>query len=274
MNQLGNHLWLNRQDNFRNRLTGFMGKKSGVFFSVTGIFVACLAASAQSPAPSPPPTTSVQIVNATSVPNIVLKINDKTVYPNFPTANYTGDAPIKTLTAVYVAENKMGGEAAKSQSISYEPNTNQSLVIIGDFGTKAPPGTLLQPDSSPLDPGKPFPPSVLFQVFSHAVERGDQPVRLRIINGMPGKRLKFTASQKSLEILPGFNEVITGQSPIASYSAEIDGETLPVQLHQVSLIRNGLVVFYLKDGKPAFTRAFENTKSSREKLEKAQSENQ
>jgi hypothetical protein len=236
---------------------------------VAGVGITALAALAlfgRAYSESVSETTSVQIVNATSVAVISLKINDNLAYEAFPQGKKSADAPVRVLEAVYEAEDKRTGSRAKSERIAYEAGAYQSLVILGDFSTPAP---------APEQPGTPSEenksaPNVLFKVFSHAATR--PPVRLRIINGIPGKTLTFAGGKTEIVIKPGDHAVLEDQPPVAQYTASVDGASISVLMRQEGLIRNAIIVFYLKDGKPAFTRAFENNADSnraRAEMEKA-----
>lgn len=235
----------------------------------TGLaMIAVIALSLHAYAQPLPATASVQIVNATSVPVIALKVNDNLVYDGFPQGRRSADAPVRFPEAVYEAEDKQSGSRAKSDKITCEPGGFQSLVILGDFSTGTPAGMLRQPGKTATE--NEYPPSVLFQVYSHASTRA--PVRLRIINGMPGKSLAFAEGKKEIVVKPGHYAVLEGQPPIAQYTAKVDGEKIPLLMRQEGLVRNALLVFFLKDGKPAFMRAFENNADSnrmRAELEKA-----
>ncbi len=178
--------------------------------------------------PSSPPTTQVQIINATCVPSISLSVNGKNSYPDFPQGLYTGDAPVATMNARYRALDPKSGASVESPEFKYDANARQSLVILGDFSLSAPPGTLAQPGPKPPPPVKPFPPSVIFRLFSHSSEPGDTPVRLRVLNGMPGKTLKFSSREETREILPGFDHEFKKQPPLYEYTAEVDGKLIPV----------------------------------------------
>ena len=216
-----------------------------------------------------PAATSVQIVNATSVPAIALKINDKIAYENFPQGFKSADAPASLLKAVYEAEDRQTASRATSAKITYEPGANQSLVILGDFSTDTPPGALRHPGRARTGEDKQYPPNVLFQVFSHAAT--EEPVRLRIINGMPGKSLAFAAGRREFVVKPGEFAVLSKQPAIARYMAKVDGENISLLMRQEGLIRNAMIIFFLDSGRPAFMRAFENTADSnrrREELEK------
>jgi hypothetical protein len=203
---------------------------------------------------------SVQIVNATSVPAIALKINDRLTYETFPQGIRSADAPTTALKATYEAEDKQTGHRAKSAEITYKPGTNQSLVILGDFSTDTPPGTLRRPRQALALNSEQYPPSILFHVFSHAAR--EAPVRLRIINGMPGKSLTFVAGSRKMLIEPGSFAVLDGQPAVAEYHAETDGEEISVLMRQEGLVRNAMIIFFLKNGRPAFMRAFENNADS------------
>ncbi len=241
-----------------------------VFFRLA--VIAVLALDSQALAQTLPATTSVQIVNATSVPAIALKINDRIAYENFPQGLKTADSPASLLKAVYEAEDRQTGSRATSAKITYEPGTNQSLVILGDFSTDTPPGVLRHPGRALTAEDKQYPPNVLFQVFSHAAT--EAPVRLRIINGMPGKSLTFVAGRREIVVKPGEFAVLTGQPAIARYLAKVDGENISLLMRQEGLIRNAMIVFFLKSGRPAFMRAFENNADSNRKREELDKERQ
>lgn len=232
--------------------------------------IAVLALDSQAVAQILPATTSVQIVNATCVPAIALRINDRIAYENFPQGLKTADSPASLLKAVYEAEDRQTGSRATSAKITYEPGTNQSLVILGDFSTDTPPGVLRHPGRALTAEEKQYPPNVLFQVFSHAAT--EAPVRLRIINGMPGKSLTFVAGRREIVVKPGEFAVLTGQPATARYLAKVDGENISLFMRQEGLIRNAMIVFFLKSGRPAFVRAFENNADSNRKREELDKE--
>jgi hypothetical protein len=241
-----------------------------IFFRLAVIVVVAL--DSQALAQTLPATTSVQIVNATSVPAIALRINDRVAYQNFPQGLKTADSPASLLKAVYEAEDRQTGSRATSAKIAYEPGTNQSLVILGDFSTDTPPGVLRHPGRALTGEDKQYPPNVLFQVFSHAA--AEAPVRLRIINGMPGKSLTFVAGRREIVVKPGEFAILAGQPATARYLAKVDGENISLLMRQEGLIRNAMIVFFLKNGHPAFMRAFENNADSIRKREELQKEGQ
>lgn len=231
-----------------------------IFASVGLATIGILGLNLHAQAQTLPATTRVQILNATCVPIIALKINDRVAYDAFPQGKKTADGPVPLLEAIYEAEDKQTGAQAKSEKITYEPNAYQSLVILGDFSTDTAPGELKQPGQALRAEERQYSPNVLFQVYSHAATKA--PVRLRVINGMPGKSLIFVAGSNEIIVKPGECAVLESQLATTQYMAKVDGESIPLLMRQEGLIRNAIVVFFLKSGKPAFMRAFENNAES------------
>lgn len=243
------------------------GRAICFFLGLAGVFLHTLSARAQGP---PPATASVQIVNATSVPAIALRINDGLAYQSFPQGLKSADAPTATLKAIYEAEDRRTGQRVKSREMIYQPGTHQSLVILGDFATDSPRGSLRRPGRALEGDGEQYPPNILFNVFSH--ETKESPVRLRVINGMPGRNLIFVAGEQEISIEPGTFAVLNGQPSVAQYRAKTDGEEIVVLMRQEGVIRNAMVVFFLKEGRPAFMRAFENNAESKRRAKELETE--
>jgi hypothetical protein len=237
-----------------------------LFLITFGELSAQLAAQAE----EAPAMASVQIINATSVPVLSLRINETLAYDTFSQGKRSGDAAVPLLEATYEAEDRQSGTKAKSERITYAPGAYQSLVIVGDFSRASAPGVLRQPDSVLTGEEAGYPPNVLFQVYPHTSSKA--PVRLRIINGMPGKHLTFVNGKNEVAIKPGECAVLASQPATAQYTALVDGERIPLLMRQEGLIRNAIIVFFLKEGEPTFMRAFENnaeSKAMRAELEKA-----
>ena len=203
----------------------------------------------------------MQIVNATSVPVITLKLNDAILYDAFPQGTRSGDAPIRVVESVYEAEDNRTGLRATSDNIKFEPGAYQTLVIFGDFSAD-PPRPSGQRDKAAFG-DHPTAPRVFFQVFSHSGSA--QPVRLRIVNGLPDRDLTFVNGNEETMIKPGAHAVLTDQPAVAQYAAKVDGESIPFLMRQEGLTRNAMVIFFMKNGKPTLMRAFENTAESHRK---------
>jgi len=218
---------------------------------------------AQSPSPTPPPTTSIQVVNATSVPSISLEVNGRLIFPDFPQGKVSGSPFVQGLNYQYKATNKSDGISVNSKPITFKDLENQTLLLIGDFSDEAEEGALPQPQ--PLQPieqenTKSNPPSLLFRTYFHQSALEKPPLQLRIINGMPRKilKLRLPNSLNTLDFLPGEEREIVGQPPVHSYSFEVDGKLIPVLMNQDSNPVNANIVFYLKNNEPAFKRFFES----------------
>ena len=206
--------------------------------------------------------TSVQVVNATSVPEIALRVNGRLDYPKFPQGRMTADAAAEVQRLVYEVEDPRSGKRVKSPELRCKAGEYQSMVILGDFSTGTPPGGLPQPAQLPAD--RKFPPNIVFRLFPHSEESADSGLRLRIINGMPGRKLVFSAGKHRNVLLPGEDLVIPQQPSTREYVATVDDRMLRILMRQENNLRNAMVIFYLReDGSPGFTRAFENTARSR-----------
>lgn len=221
--------------------------------------------SAQQPSPSPPPTTSIQVVNATSVPSISLEVNGQLIFPDFSQGKVSGNPFVEGLNYRYKATNKADGVSVNSQPITFKNLENQTLLLIGDFSDEAEEGSLPQPKPAlPIEGNstKSNPPSLIFRTYFHQAALEKPPLQIRIINGMPRKILKMQLpnSQNTLDLLPGEEKELVGQPPVHKYFFEVDGKMIPVLMNQDGNPVNANIVFYLKDNEPAFKRFGESTR--------------
>lgn len=209
------------------------------------------------------PKTSVQIVNATSVPEISLMVDEQMYYPKFPQGLYTGDAPTPKLKPKYTATDLFSKTKVEHQ-ITYESDTQQSLIITGDFQLVAEEEELSEdtPDKKSDEPE--LKPRVHFQVFSHDLENGEQPLRYRFHNGLVDQRIIINDGETAQWVEPGKTLNFYGQPMIKTFTATINKEMQTVLIRQEGTPRNCTVIFYEKNGKPTFMRAFENTRKSLE----------
>jgi hypothetical protein len=210
-------------------------------------------------------SASVQIVNATSVAAITLRINNQIAYENFPQGLKSADSATNVLRATYEAEDKETGRRAKSAQISYEPDSHQSLVITGDFSSDTPPGLPGRAERTQPGENRQSPPNVLFQIFSHTAT--EAPVRLRIINGIPRRNLTFVSGDRETVVKPGGFAILEGQPATARYLAKTDHGEIDLLMRQEGLVRNAMLIFFLKNGRPAFVRAFEKNKDASRPLQ-------
>lgn len=201
----------------------------------------------------------VQIVNATSVPEISLTINDKLFYPQLKQGEWTGDCPWPDLSIRASASDLSTGAKSDSDPIRFQPSKHQTLVIMGDFSKGVPPGTLRQPSVAEVASDKEYPPNILFRVYSHEMGPGDRKLRFRFINGMPGTTVTLkSASVQPIKILPAGEFVLNEQPKPAFYEAEAMGKIIKIPLMHPENI-NQTVVFYLKAGEPVFCTFTEPT---------------
>ena len=83
---------------------------SCLFLITFGELPAQLAAQAE----EAPAMASVQIINATSVAVLSLRINETLAYDAFSQGQRSGDAALPLLEATYEAEDRLSGTKAKS----------------------------------------------------------------------------------------------------------------------------------------------------------------
>lgn len=194
---------------------------------------------------------SLKIVNTTSVPAISLSIDEANDYPDFPQGKATGLFPISPSSVKYTAVNLANGARAESSSVQYTTGT-QTLIIVGDFSTDCPPGELPS-GATTAPPEKPYPPNVLFKVFPNSEPPKGNTIRVQVYNAMPRTTLEFSGkSAQRQSIAPGQISVLIGQPRPAFYQAAANGETLNLTLMQTD-VENQIVVFFLRNGKPAYT---------------------
>lgn len=220
---------------------------------------------AQQPKLTPLPSTSIQIVNATSVPSISLEVNGRLDYPDFPQGEYTGNAFTQGLAYRYKGINKADGVSADPKVITFKNLDNQTLLLIGDFSVETEEGAMPQPNqlhNAYESPSASNPPNLIFRVYSHQEGLKKPPLQIRIINGMPRKilKLKLPNSATTLDFLPGEEKELVGQPPVQRYDFEVDGKHMPVIMLQDENPVNANIVFYLKNNEPAFKRFFESTR--------------
>ncbi|MDD5260474.1 MAG: hypothetical protein PHD76_01360 [Methylacidiphilales bacterium] len=206
---------------------------------------------------------SVQIVNATCVPEIAVWINNQPAYPRFPRGLCTSDAPVPYLKAEYkIRDLKSGREAV--QTLELENGSSQTLLLLGDFKVPRRNGDYLESlEEAKMENGKKR-PNVAFMVLPHALKKGEKLLRYRVVNGMPGQTLELLLDKgaQHIPVAPGGLYTLERQPPVATLDIEVGGSPLPVLINQERHFRNCTIVFYKTEQGPSFVRVFENTGKS------------
>jgi len=193
---------------------------------------------------------NLQIVNATSVEKISLDINNKPLYPQLRQGQWIGTSTWDTLSNLYEVRDLASGRKASSESTNFTKNSSQTLVIMGDFSTDCPPDKLPQPAQAGSDIA--YPPNVQFRFCTHKLHNGEKALRYQFVNAMPRNLLQIEGpGLASTSVRPGEDVIASGQSIIANYHATVAGESYELHLAQKHPGVNLLVVFYLKNNKPA-----------------------
>lgn len=198
--------------------------------------------------PEPAPATKVQIVNATSVPAISLKVNGQVFYPKFRQGMQSGEFLIHAHQLSYTVSD-LSTSRQVTQEIMYEKNTYQSLVITGDFR----PVLRIRNGRKPV-----LEPYVEFNLLSHQQPKNQQPLRYRFLNGLSSKNLTIEEAGQAWVIQPGQLVSFHGQPPVKLFTVQTAEASMETLIRQDSNPRNCTVVFYEKEGKVTFMRIFEN----------------
>jgi len=216
--------------------------------------------------PSPTPSVRVTIVNATCVPAISLTTsvtNQTFSYPVFRQGTWTSDEPFQATEFRYVTRNTNGATIAE-RTIRFKPVSSQTLLLTGDLTRSGPPEKLPPLGTSQPTSGQPWGPNFQFHLYPQEVGCKD-PCHYRIVNAMPSRILVLKSlpegnkPARQLGILtPGNSLLLVKQSPCVEWTAEIDGQSYPVSILQEGAAANCLIPFFLREGKPAFIRIFED----------------
>jgi hypothetical protein len=210
----------------------------------------------------PPPKTSVQIVNATSVPLISLEVNGRMDYPQFPQGQFSSNAPIDGLTYRYKIVNKLDGTFFYPEPITYVSRENQTLLLLGDFSLSDPEGKMPQLVQQTVveETNQKIPPNLVMRVYSHQKDLEKKPVCIRIINGMPRKMLRFRSPETNSDVLlnPGDEIQLEGQPLVQTYYFLVDATPIQVPMRQEENPLNANIVFYLENKTPKFMRFYQS----------------
>jgi hypothetical protein len=225
--------------------------------------------------PSPTPRVGITIVNATSVPAISLSAsapahsapsrntNQIVSYPLFRQGTWTSDEPFQTNEFRYIVRTT-NNLPITEKTIRFKPLSSQTLLLTGDLSQSGPAERLPQLGNIPPVDVQHSAPNFQFHIYPEEVGCTD-PCHYRIVNAMPSKLLLLKSlpdgkkpSQLLAILTPGNSILMVKQPPCVEWTAEIDGQSYPVTILQEGAAANCLIPFFLKDGKPAFVRIFED----------------
>lgn len=223
--------------------------------------------------PSPTPRVRITVVNATCVPAISfsalrsrdpLNPNPETVsYPLFRQGTWTSDEPFEATEFRFTARTTNGIPIAE-WTIRFRPLSSQTLLLTGDLSRSGTADKLPQLNAPQSQPIKTWAPNFQFHLYPEEVGCPD-PCHYRIVNAMPSRILVLKtvpegnkpARQLGL-LTPGNSLLLVKQPPCVEWTAEIDGQSYPVSILQEGAAANCLIPFFLREGKPAFVRIFED----------------
>ncbi len=199
------------------------------------------------------------IVNATCVPAISLSVNGTMCYPDFPQGAQTGNGTWDGLKNRYQAADGKSGRTSEPCSVTLTARANQTLIVAGDFSTDISPVAFPQPGPPPEPPSKPFPPNVHFLVYPYEAQADSTRPCFRFVNLMPRIPLELAQPNRpATRLLPGKDVLLTSQPRPAVYSAKAGDKTFTITLITKE-DKNQLVIFFLKDGAPAWKAVAEQT---------------
>ncbi|MEM1158057.1 MAG: hypothetical protein AAF571_13490 [Verrucomicrobiota bacterium] len=195
-----------------------------------------------------PSGTMVQVVNATSVPTISLKVDGKLLYPEFDQGLQSGEFTVDKHKLSYTVSDTVTNRQI-SHEIVYEQNTYQSLVITGDF---RPISRLKQGGKKVLEP------YLEFNVLSHLLKPGEKPLRYRFLNGFSSTSLTIEEEGQEWILKPGQIVSFYDQPAVKLFKVKAAEDSIETLIRQDGNPRNCTIVFYEQKGSPTFMRIFEN----------------
>jgi hypothetical protein len=201
--------------------------------------------------PAPPPTASVQLINASSVPWISLRLNQNEAYPVFRQGQRTSPGHIEKLRMQYLARDPATGRTGQTNFV-FSPAQFYSVVMIGNFSTNAPPS--LRPAPARI------PPDFTYLLLDHERTPGQSPCRVTLVNGLPKTDIAVLGEPQIPEPLaPRQIAHLHGKPPECKIRFRIDGKTGELWIGQSPPHRNSIIAFYLQNGRPKYKIVFETT---------------
>lgn len=220
-----------------------------ILLSLLGLCITT-ARSEEAPAPAneppSPPHSSVQFINATSVPNLDLDIKGFHKYEKIPqgTKISGGDFPFTSWKLRIQKNGSTDPKAYFEKELNKAPNTSSTVVLLGDFEWKR--------DAS----GKKQELQAAIVNFDHELAGDEKPNTLIIVNGLLQQILRVSISASEfLEIAPMSYHTWHGLPESIEATTLIGSQQIRVPLKYNGSFQSGIVAFYDADGTIKFTAA-------------------
>jgi len=210
------------------------------FPAFIGLTILTLSAQ-DSPPDSSPPRSSVQFINAASVPNLNLEIKDFHRYEKLsPGAKIFGGH--FDFTTWKLQASAGGDETAFAEkTLNKSANTSSTVVVIGNFQW------ILDEN------GKKKNLQAAILNFDHELIGDEKPNSLTIVNGLVDKILRVSINEVEFQELPPMSHKIWHGLPEGTEAKALAGSQhirLPVKFK--GDIHAGIVAFYERDGAVRF----------------------
>lgn len=193
--------------------------------------------------------SSLEFLNAVSVPAISLKIDGLGEHPFVPQgAKIAGGAfPLTNWKLLVRPRNATADMGEIESELKIQPGSSSTAVIVGDFVIEK------------GDATKPKPRATILAIAGDFVDP-EKPNRLVLINGIPSQNIEVKLDNGNSAILPPLAEMRwTELGSSVEVTAQIDGKSINVPIAFLAPTRSAIVAFYLKDGQPTFMASGQNT---------------
>ena len=204
----------------------------------------------ESPTPAneapPPPHSSVQFINATSVPSLDLDIKDFHKYEKIPqgTKISGGDFPFTSWKLRIQKSSADDPKAYFEKELNKAPNTASTVVLLGNLEWK----------QDAVRKKQELQASILN--FDHELAGDEKPNTLTIVNGLIQQILRVSINASEfLEIAPMSHHTWSSLPETIETTALIGSQQIRVPLKYNGSFQSGIVAFYEAEGIFKFTAA-------------------
>ena len=194
----------------------------------------------------PSPHSSVQFINATSVPNLDLDIKGFHKYEKIPqgTKISGGDFPFTSWKLRIQKSGSTDPKAYFEKELNQAPNTASTVVLLGNLEWKQDASRKKQELQAAI------------VNFDHELAADEKPNTLTIVNGLIQQILRVSINESEfLEIAPMSHHIWHGLPETIEATALIGSQQIRVPLKYNGSFQSGIVAFYEADGTIKFTAA-------------------